>query len=78
MWVFFGFLYLYRKKVIWIVGLDLGCVIGKSVDFSGVLRYWGRYWNLGWMVWKVWILLGLVGFWLVILIFVHIYFLVGV
>ena len=31
--------------MVWIEGLDLGCVVGESVDFSGVLRYWGRYWD---------------------------------
>ena len=36
--------------MILIVGLDLGCVIGESVDFSGVLRYWGRYWDF-WCRW---------------------------
>lgn len=40
---FLWILYLYRKKVVWVVGLDLGYEMGKSVDFSGVLRYWGRY-----------------------------------
>ena len=39
-------LYLYKKKVVWIVGLDLVCWMGKSVDFCGVLRYWVRYWDL--------------------------------
>ena len=33
---FFGFLYLYRKKVVWIVGLKVGGVIGGSVGFSRV------------------------------------------
>ena len=43
MWIFFRFLYLYRNKVVLIVGLDLGCEMGESVDFCGVLRYWVRY-----------------------------------
>ena len=36
---FLGFLYLYRKKVVWIVGWDLGCMMVESADFSRVLRY---------------------------------------
>ena len=30
---FLWFLYLYRKKVVWIVGCKLGWEIGESVDF---------------------------------------------
>ena len=26
--------------------LDFGCVIDESIDFSSVLRYWVRYWDL--------------------------------
>ena len=47
MWIFLRILYLYRKKVVWIVGLRLGCVVGKSVEFSRVLRYWVRYLDFG-------------------------------
>ena len=49
--IFFGFLYLYGKKVVWIWGWDLGCVMGESIDFSRVLRYWVRYWDFwgGWL-----------------------------
>lgn len=36
MWIFLGFLYLYRKKVVWIVGWDWVCEVGESVDFYGV------------------------------------------
>ena len=43
MGILFGFLYLYRKKVVLIVGFRLGWEIGESVDFSGVCRYLGRY-----------------------------------
>ena len=32
---FLGILHLYRKKVIWIFDLGLGCVMGESVNFSG-------------------------------------------
>ena len=35
-WDFIGVLYLYRKKVVWIMGLDLVCWMGKSIDFSWV------------------------------------------
>lgn len=42
--IFLGFLYLYRKKVVWIVGWDWD-EVGESVDFYGVLRYLGRYWD---------------------------------
>ena len=51
MWIFFGFLYLYMKKVVWIVGWDLGCEMGESVDLVGFLRYWGRYCDflVGWL-----------------------------
>ena len=33
MWIFLWFLYLYRKKVIWIVCWNLGCVVDESIDF---------------------------------------------
>ena len=44
-WIFLRILYLYRKKVVWIVGLEFGCEIGESVDFSRVWRYWVRYFD---------------------------------
>ena len=28
------------------LGLKFGCVMGESIDFSVVLRYWVRYWGL--------------------------------
>ena len=33
---FLRILYLYRKKVVWIVDLNWVCWMGESVDFSGV------------------------------------------
>ena len=45
MWIFLRILYLYRKKVVWIWVLRWGVRLGESVDFSGVLRYWVRYWD---------------------------------
>ena len=50
-WIFFGFSYLYRKKVVWIMVLDLGCEMSESVDFSGVWRYLVRYFGfvVGWL-----------------------------
>lgn len=63
MWIFFGFLCLYRKKVNWIVGWDLGWEIGESVDFCGFLRYWVRYWyKVGIKYQKVWIFLVILKF----------------
>lgn len=38
--IFLGFLYLYRKKVVWIVGWNLDCVMDESVDFSGFDDIW--------------------------------------
>ena len=40
-------LYLYKKKVVWIVGRDLGWQMDESVDFNGFLRYLVRYWDFG-------------------------------
>ena len=64
-WIFLGFcIYIGRK---WFgFGLKLGCGMDESVDFSGVLRYWVRYWDFELDVWKVGILVGLVGFLLLV------------
>ena len=35
-WDFLGIFHLYRKKVIFVCELNLGCEMGESVDFSGV------------------------------------------
>ena len=32
------------KKVVFVCELNLGYEMGESVDFSGVERYWVRYW----------------------------------
>ena len=58
--IFFGFLHLYRKKVIWICGWKLGCVVVESIDFLGVLRYLVRYLDF----WIGWVKSGdFTGFW---------------
>ena len=44
---FLMILYLYRKKVVWIMDFGFGCEIDESVDFLGVLRYWVRYLDFG-------------------------------
>ena len=50
--------------MVWIVVLELGCVVGESVDFSGGLRYWVRYWGFWVDGGKVWILLGFITYFL--------------
>lgn len=56
---FLVILYLYRKKVVWIVGFGLGWEMDESIDFSVVLRYWVRYW--GFLMWidKSWNFVGI-------------------
>ena len=60
--IFFVFLYLYRKKVVWIVGFDWGGRLVEVLFFVGFYDIWGDIEILGVDCGKMGILLGLVGF----------------